>query len=164
MKGTVVGVGLTTLMLTGGEVAIIPALSVATAVSVYLPSVTLHHTPAQRSSELVFVSQMPPVLVTIPKLLVPEKYSTVSTKFESTTNGCSSIFAGARKVWPFIGYNNFTMKGTVVGVGLTTLMLTGGEVAMIPALSVATAVSVYLPSATLLHTSEKGLCEVVLVS
>jgi len=164
MKGTMGGVGLTTLMVTGGEVAIIPALSVATAVSIYLPSATLLHTRENGLCELVLVSQMPPVLVTIPRLLVPAKYSTVSTKLESITNDCSSILAGARNVWPFIGYNNFTMKGTVGGVGLTTLILTGGEVAIMPALSVATAVSIYLPSATLLHTRENGLCEVVLVN
>src|SRR5580698_3713367 len=55
----------------------------------------------------------PVLLLTRPMLLVPAKYCTVSTTFESATWACTPILAGAVKVSPLVGYQNLTVNGMV---------------------------------------------------
>ena len=72
--------------------------------------------------------------------------------------------AGAVKNCPFVGYQKATRNGTLGGGTFVTLMFTIDEVAMMPLLSVATAVKAYFPANTLLQARKKGLPCDVLVS
>ena len=65
----------------------------------------------------------------------------------------SAIVAGAAKLLPFVGLVRPTVGGTLAG---PTLIATGDDVVTPPRSSVARAVSVYEPAATLLHVIPYG--------
>ena len=115
-------------MLTGADVALMPPLSVATAVSIKLPAGALLQTMHEDAAFDV-----------APTLVMPAKNRTFTTGLVKYFSSAQMLmFNGAgKKVSPFSGFTMVTLGGG----GASTLIFTGADVALMPPLSVATAVS-----------------------
>jgi len=137
-----------TVTVTGADVVTAPALSVALAVSVYVPAATLVHVNAYGA--VVFVEPV--------NRDEPLKNSTLETvPSESAAFAESVMDAGAVYVALFDGAVNETVGATFAGgVTVVTETVTGADVVTAPALSVAFAVSVYVPAATFVHENVYG--------
>jgi hypothetical protein len=129
-------------MLIALEVPVSPRLSVAFAVRLYDPAATLLHVKEYG------------VVVSSPSFVVPWKNSTFATDPLSEALAVIVMLAGAANDALFAGAVMLAVGGVLAAV---TVMLTALDAPVPPALSVATALRLYVPAFTLLQLKLYGL-------
>jgi hypothetical protein len=144
------GAGDCTVVVTGAEFVAAPPLSIATAVSVYVPAATPRHTIEYGALEAVPISDVPAKKSTL--TIVPSL---------SAASAARTMSAGAVAVAPDAGDFSDTVGAALGGV---TVSATALDEAVALLSSVATAVSKYVPAGTAGHTIEYGALEVVPIS